>query len=250
MTGAALSPRWSAPQLITALRAAGWGELTGREWQGVRSVLTALVDRLPHRAARGLTTAEQVAAGAGLSERWARRCLAVMEDIGLIEWKRGGVVRGEPQPSWIQVHKRRLVELIEEARPQRRAAIAARRARTAHRLAGLRAVTVKPRNANRHAELSANPTPLQGGGSPPPHPGDDPMPHIPINRYRLPVTCRHGDPRGPRACMACRISALTPEQYAEVEAAYMDNGRPAPAVTAAGIAQMKAALKGALDESA
>lgn len=250
---ASLSARWSAPQLLTSLSAAGWGELSGAEWQGVRSVLSGLVARLPHKSAQGLTTAEQVAAAAGLSERWTRRCLDVLESIGLIEWRRGGVVSGKPQPSFLRIIKRRLVELIEEARPERARAIAARRARTAARLAGLRKLTVKPRRLKVHAELNTSHLPHRGGDSVSPTPGPvnqspKEVKMIDYDEHRLPMSCRHGEPRGPRGCPLCKLSAQTADQRADYEAAQMVHySRPAqPAeVAARGIEMVKAALAAA-----
>ena len=180
------------PALVTSLARAGWGDLAGREWQGVRTVLRALVDSLPHRSGEGFVTEPQVAQRAGLSLRWTRRCLHVLEDLGVIvQWRRGGVIAGRPAPSWLRLSKRLLVALIEAARPLREAANAARRAQTLARLAGLANVRRKRRSG--HAALSADlPTP-QGES-----PGDSPPP---VDKS---TPCEHGEPRGRRYCALCR----------------------------------------------
>ena len=158
---------WPLPSLLRSLSRAGWGPLSGREHQGVRSVLTALANRLPDKSAEGLSTAEQISASAGLSERWTRRCLTVLEDLGLIVWQRGGVIDGRPAPSFFQVVKSRLVALIAKARGTRDTAEAEHRAKTQQRItaAGLK-YTMRPGRRRKtkpaksrgsaHAELSAS----------------------------------------------------------------------------------------------
>lgn len=163
----AITAHAPVPSLLTSLQRAGWGDLAGREWQGVRTTLHALAARLPHRSGQGYTTAEQVAQAAGLSPRWVRRCLLLLEDLGVIEWTRGGVIHGEPAPSFIRIVKTTLIELIQAARPVREAADAARRAATRARIAGLRYVRGHRRRSV-HAELSASPPTPEGGGSTPP----------------------------------------------------------------------------------
>ena len=155
--------------LMTSLARAGWGDLTGRQLQGVRSTLRALVDLLPHRAGQGEATAAQIADASGLSERWTRRCLHLLEDAGLIRWDRGGVAYGRPQPSAFRIVKTALVALIKGARPVL-AVIQARRAeQTAHRLRGITFLKSRGRQTRRsvHAALSADPHPQGGGTSPP-----------------------------------------------------------------------------------
>lgn len=168
----ALSSRWQTRDLITALARAGWGPLADREVAGARSVLQALVACLDYHTGQGLTTAAQVADTAGLSERWTRTRLALLEDAGLITWQRGGVLHGRPQPSFIRIVKTALVDLIKGARPALRLVLAARRKRTNARIAGLRRLNVRPRGSSRrsvHAELSGSPIPLRGGEPNPPH---------------------------------------------------------------------------------
>lgn len=182
------------PALVTSLARAGWGDLAGREWQGVRSVLRALVDSLPHRSGEGFVTEPQVAERAGLSLRWTRRCMHLLEDLGVVvDWRRGGVIAGRPAPSWLRLSKRFLLALIEAARPLREAATAARRAQTLHRIAGL--ANVRRNRRSGHAALGAvlpTPTGESPGDSPPVVDKQD--------------ECSHGEPRGPRYCALCRRS--------------------------------------------
>lgn len=161
------------PVILRSLALAGWGPLAGREWQGVRSTLTALVHRLPAVAGQGWTTAHQLALSAGLSTRWVRTCLEVLEALGVIKWRRGGIIEGRPCPSFIRLSKRALVALVKLARPAKAAAEAAHAAETKARIQTLRKTTVLPKSHNRrssnHEELSASPLPLRGEGYPP-HP--------------------------------------------------------------------------------
>jgi len=174
------------PALVQSLANAGWGDLAGREFQGVRTVLVALMHSLPYKSAQGTVTEAQVAQRAGLSERWVRRCMHVLEDLGVIEhWTRGGVVAGRPTPSMLRLSKRAVVALIEAARPLREAANAARRRITQARIAGLAYIRRNRRSA--HAELNADlPTPTGEYSGTPPRRSVKPPP----------AECPHGDPRG------------------------------------------------------
>lgn len=158
-----LTAHWLTPQLMTSLAKAGWGDLSGRSMQGIRSTLRGLVDLLPFGSGMGFATAPQIADAAGLSERWVRRCLTILEDAGVIAWHRGGVIEGKPAPSYFKISKVLLVEMIKGARPVL-AAVEAERARvTAARLGGLRRLFVKSKEPRHrtpdHAALSASPPP-------------------------------------------------------------------------------------------
>jgi hypothetical protein len=150
---------WGTPSLVRSLSRAGWGDLAGREFQGLRTTLHALTASLDDRSGQGMVTVAQVAQRAGLSLRWTRRCLHVLEDLGVIaEWRRGYVAGGRVVASWIRLSKQVLVDLVDAARPLREAADAARRRITAARVAGLAYVRRNRRSA--HGELSAHlPTP-------------------------------------------------------------------------------------------
>ena len=182
------------PSLLTSLQHAGWGPLAERELQGVRAVLVGLVGKLPHRSGQGLVTVAQIAdATGGYSTKWVARCLHVLEDLGLIEWRRGGVIAGAPQPSWVRVNKTALVALIQQARPMLQAVLAARRALTEARLAGISYLKARNRRSA-HVELSADLHPLTGEVST--------EPPRSVDSHGEP--CEHGEPRGPRYCPLCR----------------------------------------------
>ena len=132
--------RWPLYMLLDTLKRQGWGPLSGRPWKGLRAVLAGLAARLPYGAAQGATTIEQVAAAAGYGLRWTRQCLNDLESFGLISWERGGVRYGRPVPSFFRIDKAMLAELVEAARDERTAAMAAWAARTRARLERIRTI--------------------------------------------------------------------------------------------------------------
>lgn len=156
--------------LMRALSTAQWGALDGYEMQGVRSTLRAVADLVHPRYGQATATAWDVKRGAGLSERWTRVCLHWLEDAGIIEWRRGGVHQGVPQPGFIRLIKTALVELIRVARPIKDQCQRDRNARTRQRLARLGIPTIKNKRphfrSSDHAELSADLTHSRSGGSP------------------------------------------------------------------------------------
>ncbi|WP_143226479.1 hypothetical protein [Actinomyces provencensis] len=219
------------PLLLRALATAQWGYLDGYQWQGVRSTLRSIGDLVHYRYGQGTVTAWDVKRGTGLTERWVRECLYWLEDAGLIEWRRGGVYRGVPQAGWMRINKKALVDLIRLARPAKDQATRDRNARTRARLARLGTPTIKKqRERSRrsvHAELSADPTHKESGGSPAGVPsattdttttetgdtmyrrrGQDPDP-----KY-LPVRCYHGV-GNPMGCHRCRWEARKAQESAE-----------------------------------
>lgn len=135
-----VSTRWKVFQLLDRLRRLGWGPLAGTPWKGARAVLAGLASRLNYLSGTGTTTIEQVAAAAGYGMRWTRQCLNDLEDMGLIEWRRGGVVYGRPTPSVFRLNKAMLVDLINAAEVTRSATTAAFAAATRARLASIRSV--------------------------------------------------------------------------------------------------------------
>jgi len=146
---------------MTSLARAGWGELATPEWRGVRAVTRALVDVLDHRGGAGSTTVAEVASTAGYSTKWTRRCMAILEELGVITWHRGGIADGAPTKSLVRIAKRALVALIVAARPLQAAVVAATREATLERIreARLRWI-VEPRERqrrrSRHVELGAD----------------------------------------------------------------------------------------------
>lgn len=202
MSAPAVTAHWPVPSLVTSLSRAGWGPLAGREGQGVRSTLRGLMDLLPHRSGQGLVTAAQVAETAGLSERWVRTCLHLLEDAGIITWSRGGVVEGRPTPSFIRIVKRALVELIHAARSEITQVRADRAKTTRARIERLRWAFQQRSRRSAHAALSGSPDPLREGPArpvPPEQPSGGPPVEI----------CHHGgDARrlasGLSRCPMCR----------------------------------------------
>lgn len=138
MSTSTLTPWWPLPALLTSLARAGWGVLRGREWAGVRTALSALCSLLPHGSARGHVTVAQLAEVGSMSERWIGRCLHVLLDLGVIRWQTGGVVAGQPRPSYITVVKSALVDIILTARPEHEEREAGQRRRVREKVAGLR----------------------------------------------------------------------------------------------------------------
>lgn len=114
---APVSAAWSLDALTLSVGRRGWGDaLGGKSQKGVRAVLDALWRLLPHESAEGDLTAAQVADVAGYSLKWTRHCLAQLEDLGVITWRRGYLDNGRPKAGWIRVCKRRLAELVRRAR--------------------------------------------------------------------------------------------------------------------------------------
>lgn len=171
--------------LMTALSNAGWGELSGRSMQGVRSTLHGLVACLPYGSGAGKATAYDIAMRSGLSLRWTARCLHLLEDLGVIEWTRGGIditnARDRKgKPGWFRIVKAKLVELVMVARPLNDEAVRAYRAETLERIRSIKTKYTRTRLMNQtrgkarkprseHVALSNDPTPLAGGpgGTPP-----------------------------------------------------------------------------------
>jgi hypothetical protein len=174
---------WETRDLMTSLANSGWGELSGRAMQGVRSTLHALVATLPYGSGAGRATAYDVAMRAGLSLRWTARCLHLLEDLGLIEWTRGGITiesasRRQGRPGWFRIVRTRLVELVLLARPINDENVRAYRAATLERIRSIKTKYVRTRLLNKtrgkarmprseHVELSSYPTPLAGGSGGP-----------------------------------------------------------------------------------
>ncbi len=154
------SAHWPLPSLMRSLSRAGWGPLNA-ELPGVRVVLRGLSDLLDDRTGRALVTAPQLADVTALSEKWTRHCLNRLEELGIIRWSRGGIQAGRPVPSFIEVSKRALVELIHTARATIDEIRAARRARTHARLANVNQGAIIKNETRRsrrshHAELNTS----------------------------------------------------------------------------------------------
>lgn len=237
---------WPLPSLLRSLRKAGWGILAGYEYQAVRGVLLGLADCLPDLSARGRATVLQVQASAGVSERWTRRCLNVLEEMGVIEWKRGTIIAGAPTPSYFTINKKTLVHLILIARDELTRRLREHKNRYLARLQKLTNKTL-PRyrrdKAGSQAELSTGLTTSNRGESPskvsdsPKKSNDNPTPkgtemHIPTppspDPRLMPRVCTHAGSNDERiiwSCPDCRAQAILPHEWAEYEAALMMNER-------------------------
>lgn len=125
---------WSLPALIDAWSRAGWGPLTGRTGGAMRDILAALGRLLPSTSAAGEITAYQLADASGISDRWVRRCLTVLEISELIQWRRGTVIDGRPTAGWIRINKKSLAALVAYSRRELTGRLRARAAATIRRL--------------------------------------------------------------------------------------------------------------------
>lgn len=130
--------------LLASMENAGWGDLAGREFHGLRAALRGLAQSLPWGSSAGYVTVADVAFRAGYSERWTALQLYRLEDLGLLQWDRGGVLRGTPVRGYMRIVKSVLIELIKAARPAGDAHRAAQRAATRARIAHLRYVRWSP----------------------------------------------------------------------------------------------------------
>ncbi len=179
--------------ILTSLARAGWGDLAGSENKGTRAMLRALVDLLPYGSGEGLVTAPQLADASGYSERWVRSRLVELERLGLILWRRGGVVAGKCVPSHVRIVKGAVLALVGLARSLKDAAVEARRTVTRRRVEGLGMVLGRRRRPPMRNSMQA-PSPSRGS-----------LPTLPRRGGSSPdVECSHGEPRGERYCALCR----------------------------------------------
>lgn len=200
--------------LVQSMARAGWGELGGNEWQGVRSTLTAIVARTRGRRGYMDATVWQVSQSAGLSTRWTARCLRILEGLGIITWNRGVLRDGTPTAGFIQVNKPVLLRFVREAWAKGAAAWQARRAETRARLADLKRRESNNRRSRR-VELS---TPLNNnlarrafgaGGAPNIEPSKEP-PSWATGKEDEPMSednyllCDHGFIKDDGNCPHCR----------------------------------------------
>ena len=235
--GAAPEPNasWPLPSLLTSLKRAHWGVLTGGRRQGVRSTLEGLAAQLPHVKAQGRTTVLQIAGAAGLSEDWCRQCLRCLEDMGVIVWHRGTIFEGKPIPSTFRIVKKKLVQLIRIARGESSRRLAQARKAFDARLSRLKRNSLPPykrENAALRTEPSRGLTTYKGES---PTAANSPqtnnsakaesrkkMPAIPndIPAHRLAHPCPHGHQSASR-CAQCRYNAMDANQIAEWQAERM-----------------------------
>lgn len=188
---------WETPALMVSLSRHGWGRLDGPAMAGVRRTLQAVVDLADHTSGRGTMTRAQIADVAGaMSERWAGRCLAVLEDLGVIRWHRGGLFEGQPIPGMVTISKRVLAAMARAAvgyldsRRAERARATRDRIRKTLRLGNQRPKRRNPLSVQQ--ELSSPLLPYGGistadnGGA-----GDTPAPNCHREATTVPVICKH-----------------------------------------------------------
>lgn len=187
----ALTAHAPTRDILTSLARAGWGDLAGSEHKGTRAMLRALVDLLPYGSGEGLVTAPQIADASGYSERWVRSRLVELERLGLILWRRGGVVAGRCIPSHVRIVKGAVLALIGVARSVKDAVLSARRALTGRRVEHLRFVMGRRRSLIRNSVQASSPS--RGSLRTLPRGGASPA-----------VECSHGEPRGETYCPLCR----------------------------------------------
>lgn len=222
-----VSPWMPLHSLVDTLARAEWGPLSGAEWRSARTILHTLSriawEQKTSRSAAVLTTAGQISQRAAYSERWTRVTLQVLEEIGVLEWHRGGIIEGAPRPSVFKVIKSKLVELILCARLSHDAADERRRVATRIRLAQLRKLRIPPQYPKRSSPCGSefDPPPLTGeDGSPSdlpstitdsPHEKEDEMTSTqPAYVRYLARECHHsGASAGdPMTCPQCKYAAI------------------------------------------
>ena len=144
------SPWSDVRVLVQRLANAGWGDLAGPSLRGVRGLLQALTYQVAWKSAHGFTTVPQLSDASGYTQVWVRECLTVLEDLGVIEWRRGGVIAGEPQPSFIRIVKTALTSLIHATEETYRDVVSERARVTRERISSV----VRIMGARRHRRRS------------------------------------------------------------------------------------------------
>ena len=218
------SPSMDVLSLVHALGRAEWGPLAGEEMRGARLVLDALASIMWNqrhgRSATTVATAKQIADRAAYSVRWTRISLHRLEDAGLVQWQRGGVIDGNPQPGRFRIVKAVLCDWIEAARRRHDEQVRRYIEETRRRLRALIYKTVRPRlRRSDQAEVSSSLPPYRGrkGATGPAH--SAPKSHSPQPTKEaptvasplpifMPATCTHGN-ETPRYCNVCRSIGWT-----------------------------------------
>lgn len=147
----------SLQDILLALGRVNWGPLRGRAWAYRRMVLQTLALMMREQRADYMaclvTTAPQLADRIGSCEKTVRNCLQDLEDLQVIEWRRGGIWDGKPMPSVLRVNKWKLVDWVKAWRPRNDERLAKRRAETLARLAQVHHKRMRaPQRLGVHAE--------------------------------------------------------------------------------------------------
>lgn len=216
-----VSPWQSVPVLVRMLARAEWGPMAGPQLRGVRATLRALADALADLKADykgyGIVTAQQVANRSGYTIRWTRECLQFLEDAGLLQWERGGVIDGEPRPGYMRIVKAHLAEFVNLARPLHDEADKRRRDETTRRLRRLwsRRVPGKRSSRSDHAEVTAALPPLRGRGEGATRPIPTHNPTNTVHQSTTPATTED-EPSAYARYMATNYPDLHPRQWTKV----------------------------------
>lgn len=226
-------------RILTALSHIGWGPMRGHEFGCSRAILEAL-SLMMHAAKADYTasidtTRLQIAKRASCDPRTVTRCMAWMEDAGVVEWHRGGIVNGTPHAGVVRVVKRTLVEWVLAYRSASDAEDARRNAETRLRIQRYRLFRNRPRRpeaapsnngsqdaktrAGAHGDTVPTLPAINGrGGHAPAAPSNDtsvPRKETPAMKQKKPPTyfkylapsCAHGTPT-PERCSACQYEAM------------------------------------------
>lgn len=121
----------------------------------------AKLARSAHTDRRGVLvmSASQIIEQSGYGETWGRKALHMLEDMGVIEWERGGIVDGKPQPSRLRIIKTVLRRIREAAKPTHDETERRRSEAFARRLMTIRnAHLVQRRYRSPHLSASDSPT--------------------------------------------------------------------------------------------
>lgn len=131
---------WKVRPMLDRLRRQGYGPLAGAPHKGLRAVLHAIASRTDDRSGEGTMTIEQIATAAGYGRRWAREQVYVLEDLGIVEWARGGIMYGRPIPSRFRIVKHVLAGIVNAAADMRTEAMIRHAAETRARLEHIRTI--------------------------------------------------------------------------------------------------------------
>ena len=194
----------SARSLVGELEAAGWGTLAPREFHGVKVVLQTLV-RYSYADRVIVATANQVADRAAHSPRHVRRCLHLLEDMGVIVWTRGHIEAGRPRPGWFRVKRSALAQLVAHARDMAKERRARRALETRHRIqTTVRNSTLWTRKRHKplsvHADMAST-LPLRGGKGGAPNAAPPPS----DTEETMKQACIHAHP-DINSCGMCRMA--------------------------------------------
>lgn len=120
----------------------------------------AKLARSAHTDRRGVLvmSASQIIEQSGYGETWGRKALHMLEDMGVIEWERGGIVDGKPQPSRLRIIKTVLRRIRVAAKPTHDETERRRSEAFARRLMTIRNAHLVQRRC-RSAHLSASDSP-------------------------------------------------------------------------------------------